>query len=316
MLHLLLLVAGFLPLIYGANLLVDSASSLAKRLNIPDIAIGLTIVAFGTSSPELIVNIFASASRSPDMVLGNVIGSNIFNIMVILGISSLIFPLTVKTNTTWIEVPLCMMSSFVILVFANDAIINQDNVSVVSRSDGIIMLFFFVIFIVYNIQLMQHGTSDEEVQVKSYSLLKSLLLVVAGLLLLMAGGRIIVMSAVKTAQLIGISERIIAVTIVSIGTSLPELATSVVAAKKRNVDIAIGNIVGSNIFNVFFILGTSAVIYPVSIQGMSNFDMLFNLLASILLFAFIFTGRGRKLERWEGSVFVGLYIAYIVMLLL
>ena len=262
------------------------------------------------------VNIFASVGKNSDIALGNIVGSNIFNILFILGLSSIVYPLTVKTNTTWIEVPLTLMSALVVLILANDIIINHDNTSAISRSDGIIMLFFFAIFMVYNIQLMLKGTFEEEIQVKSYSVIKSVLLIIVGLGLLVLGGRIIVTSAIKTAQLIGIPERVIALTIVSVGTSLPELATSAVAAKKRNVDIAIGNIVGSNIFNVFFILGTSSVIYPVAIQRASNFDMLFNLLASILLFVFIFTGRGRRLDRWEGSILMGTYIAYVVVLLL
>jgi cation:H+ antiporter len=314
MLFFLILIAGFVPLILGANFIVESASSLAKKLNIPNIVIGLTIVAFGTSAPELVVNVFASAGKNTEIALGNIIGSNIFNILFILGISAVVYPLAVKTNTTWIEIPLCLMSAIVVMILANDMVINQESISRLSRSDGIILLFFFVVFIVYNIQLMRHASFDELIAVKPYSIAKSIFLIFAGIILLIVGGKMIVYAAIRTAQFIGLSERIIALTIVSAGTSLPELATSIVAARKSNVDIAIGNIVGSNIFNVFFILGISAVIYPVSLQKMSNIDMTVNIAASVFLFVFIFTGNGRKLDRWEGVLFIIGYLAYIVLL--
>jgi len=315
MINLLILLCGFVPLVYGANILVDGASSVAKRFNIPNIVIGLTIVAFGTSAPELIVNTIASASGNSDITLGNVLGSNIFNIMVILGISSLIYPLTVKTKTTWIEVPLCLLSAIVIIILASDRIIDGMNYSMITRIDGIILLAFFLIFMGYNFQTMKSGTFEEEISVKQHTTVKSFVLIIAGFILLVVGGRVIVEFAVKFAQGIGVSERIIALTIVSIGTSLPELATSAVAAYKRNVDIAIGNIVGSNIFNAFLILGVSAVIRPVPQKDNSFIDMLVNILASILLFIFIFTGKGRKIERWEGVIFLTLYIVYLLFLL-
>lgn len=313
--YILILIAGFVPLIWGAELLVDNASSLAKKFNIPNIVIGLTIVAFGTSAPELIVNIFASVEHNPNLALGNVIGSNIFNILGILGISTLFYPLTIKRNTTWIEVPLCLLSAVVILIMANDILIDQAAVAVLSRIDGLIMLLFFIIFMVYNIRLAKTESFSEKISVKNKPVLKATLLVFAGLILLVIGGRVIVFSAVKVATIIGISERIIALTIVSIGTSLPELATSVVAARKKNTDIAIGNIVGSNIFNAFFILGTSSVIFPVALQPNSNLDLLFNIAVSMLLFLFIFTGKGRKLDRWEGIIFICLYIFYLAFLI-
>ncbi|HOP31269.1 MAG TPA: calcium/sodium antiporter [Spirochaetota bacterium] len=316
MLNLLILLSGFAPLIFGANILVDGASSLAKKYNIPNIVIGLTIVAFGTSAPELIVNIFASASGNSDITLGNIIGSNLFNIMVILGISSLIYPLAVKTKTTWIEIPLCFLSAVIVLVLASDRLIDDAPFSSLTRIDGIVLLSFFLIFMVYNFQIMKSGQFEEEVPVKEYPLLKALLLITAGFVLLIIGGKVIVEFAVKFAQEIGISERVIALTIVSAGTSMPELATSAVAAYKKNVDIAIGNIVGSNIFNAFFILGISAVINPVSQNDNSVMDMLVNIFASLLLFVFIFTGKGRKIERWEGGVFLVLYGAYMLALFL
>ena len=315
MLNFIFLVVGFFVLIYGANLLVDSASSLAKKLNVPNIVIGLTIVAFGTSSPELVVNIFAAIEHNSSIALGNVVGSNIFNILAILGISSLIYPLTVKTKTTWIEIPLSLLSAIILIVLANDILIDKSSISVLSRIDGIIFIAFFLIFIVYNIQLIKTGNFDEEFTTKNYSIKKSVLFILIGFTSLVVGGKLIVSSSINIARIIGISERIISLTIISIGTSLPELATSVIAARKKNVDIAIGNIVGSNIFNVFFILGTSAIIYPVSVSMSSQYDLLVNIIVSLLLFIFIFTGKGRKIERWEGIIFLVLYFLYIISLI-
>jgi cation:H+ antiporter len=316
MIQILLLVAGFFLLIYGASLLVDSASSLAKSLNIPNIVIGLTIVAFGTSAPELIVNVFAAVQNSPGIALGNVAGSNLFNMMVILGTSAVIYPMVVKSSTTWIEIPLALLATVVMLVVANDVLLDAGTPSVISRTDGIVLLLFFAIFLAYNIQLALKGDISDEISVKKMNKLKSTLLILAGLALLVAGGRMIVYSAVKIAENLGLSERIIALTIISAGTSLPELATSVTAAFKKNTDIAIGNIVGSNIFNVFLILGTTAVIRPVVITAGANIDLMLNVLVSLMLFLFIFTGKGRRIDRVEGIIFLLMYMGYLAFLIL
>ena len=319
MIDILLLLAGFVLLIFGADKLVDGASALAKRFGIPNIVIGLTIVAFGTSAPEFVVNLFASLSNNTEMVLGNVIGSNIFNVLGILGISALLYPLTVQKNTTWIEIPLSFLAAIMVLVLANDVFLNEDAINVIDRSEGVILLCFFIIFLVYNLQVAKNDKqllSDEpETTAKQMTVLKSVIFIVIGLTGLIVGGRFIVMGAVSIATMLGISERIIGLTIVSIGTSLPELATSIVAVRKKNVDIAIGNVVGSNIFNIFFILGVSTVVTPVPILQGSQFDIIVNMVASLLLFAFIFTGKGRKLQRWEGGVLLILYIGYVIRLL-
>ncbi len=311
-LQILLLLAGFSLLIYGASLLVDNASALAKTLQIPDIVIGLTIVAFGTSAPELVVNIIAAVQQNTDLALGNVAGSNLFNLMVILGATAVAHPLLVKSNTTWIEIPLCLLSALVLVVMANDAFIENGTASVIGRVDGIILLLFFGVFMAYNIQLASKGDLSDEVIVKKTGKLKSTLLLLAGLILLVAGGRMIVTSAVDIAENLGIAQRIIALTIISAGTSLPELATSVVAAIKKNTDIAIGNIVGSNIFNVFLVLGTTAIISPVALPEGANIDLLLNVLVSLMLFAFVFSGKGRRIDRAEGIIFIAMYIAYVV----
>ena len=310
----LILIGGFIALIYGANTLVDSASALAKQYNIPNIVIGLTIVSFGTSSPELIVNTFASIQGDSEIAMGNVLGSNIFNVLGILGISAIIYPLTVKTNTTWIEIPLSVLAAVILFVIANDVLLDKISPSAVTRIDGIVLLAFFLIFMVYNAQLMKNGEEEEGVEVRKYSKGKSILLIFVGIALLVAGGRAIVYSAIEIATKFGISERIIALTIISIGTSLPELATSAVAAYKKHADIAIGNVVGSNIFNVFFILGVSATINPVPLQPGSNVDMLVHLGSVILLFLFIFTGKKHSVDRWEGVLFTAMYVGYVVWL--
>jgi len=314
MLNLLLLLTGFIPLIYGANLLVDSASSLAKRLNVPNIVIGLTIVAFGTSAPELTINIFASLRGNSDIALGNIIGSNIFNIAGVVGIAAILYPLAVNSRTTWIELPLCFLSALVVLVISFDGLLDGDKISMIKRTDGIILLLFFSIFIGYTIRYMISSSYEDEVPVKQYSMGLSILLIITGLVILIIGGRIVVVFAIRLAQQIGLSERIIALTIVSMGTSFPELAISVIAAKKKNMDLAIGNIVGSNIFNAFFILGISAIINPVVVHEKSILDLCTNLIMSFLLFLFVFTGKGRKIDRWEGIIFVILYIGYLLAL--
>lgn len=313
---LFLLTGGFALLVYGAGFLVDNASSLAARLKIPNIVIGLTIVAFGTSSPELLVSIMASVNGSSELALGNVVGSNIFNILFILGITAAISPLTVRSGTTWIEIPLALLSAVVILVLANDILLNGEPGSLISRGDGIILLLFFTIFMAYNLAVMKRGDRTDTIAVSQKPLWRSIFMIVAGLIMLIAGGRAIVWSASEIAVMAGMPERVIGLTIVSIGTSLPEAATSVIAARRKNSDIAIGNIVGSNIFNMFLVLGISAVITPVQVNALTNIDLMVNMAASLLLFIFIFTGRGRSIGRVEGVLFTILFISYIVFLLL
>lgn len=310
-----ILVVGFVPLVYGADLLVGAASTLAKKMNIPNIVIGLTIVAFGTSAPELAVNVFGSIAHNSDIAFGNIIGSNIINILIILGLSSAICAIPVKNATTWIEIPLTILAAAVVFIAGSDMFVDGAQTGVITRSEGLLMLGFFVIFIAYSFLSISRGNDDEDIETKDYSKLTSILLILAGLALLLAGGRVIVFSAVKCAEIIGIPQRIIALTIVSLGTSLPELATSAVAAYKKNSDIAIGNIVGSNLFNTFFVLGISAVIYPVAVPATAFVDLCMNVLASVLLFAFVFTGKGRKIDRAEGIVFLLLYGGYLSWLI-
>ncbi|MBA3985892.1 MAG: calcium/sodium antiporter [Flavobacteriales bacterium] len=315
MIDILLLLGGFVALIYGADKLVDAASGLAAKFGISNIVIGLTIVAFGTSAPELVVNVIAAINDNTEMVLGNVLGSNIFNVLGILGISAIIYPLAVKTNTTWYEIPLSLLAAFVIIIVAADIYLNVSVTNIVSRGDAIILLLFFSVFLVYNIAISKSDTSEDAIEIKNYTTLKAILFIVIGLAGLVIGGQLIVTSATSIAQSFGLSERVIGLTIVSIGTSLPELATSIVAVRKKNVDIAIGNVVGSNIFNIFFVLGVSAFITPVVVASASFIDILLNIVAGILLFLFVFTGKYRRIDRWEGIVLLTLYVGYLIYLI-
>lgn len=310
----LFLLIGLAITVVGSVLLVDGASSIAKRFNIPDLIIGLTIVAFGTSSPELTVSVYAALQGNTDIAIGNIVGSNIFNIFFILGVAALVYPITVQKNTIWIEIPLCLLSALVMAVVANDKLIDGAAASVITPTDGYIFLGFFVIFIYYTVQGALASNETPAEQVKILPLWKSIPFVIIGLVCLFFGGRFMVDGAVEIAVNLGISQAVIGLTIVAAGTSVPELATSVTAAFKKNSDIAIGNVVGSNIFNVFFILGISSTIKELPLGPNSNFDFIVNIAASILLLIFAFVGRGRTISRLEGGIFVLIYIAYVVFL--
>ena len=312
MLVYILFIIGFVFLVKGADFLVDGAAAIARRLNISDLAIGLTVVAFGTSLPELFVNVIASLQGSTAIAIGNVVGSNIANILLILGISAMICPLAVTAGTVWKEIPFSLLAALVLFITANDALLDGSGASVLTRSDGLTYLAFFSIFVYYTASIAagidgldDHGPSRQP------GPLKSIAFILLGLTGLVLGGKWIVDGAVALAAGFGMSESLIGLTIVAVGTSLPELATSVAAAYKRNADIAVGNVVGSNIFNIFFILGISATIKPLPFQSQNNLDIGMVVIASLLLFLFMFTGKRRSLDRWEGIIFVLLYAAYI-----
>jgi cation:H+ antiporter len=319
---LLLLIAGFVLLIFGADKLVDGASALAKRYNIPDIVIGLTIVAFGTSAPELAINVVAAIKGNTDLVLGNVLGSNIFNVLAILGITAIISPLSVKKNTVRFEIPFSLIAAIMVLLLASDNWFNSHDNSIEPR-DGIILIIFFGAFLLYNFRLMKSHPDEVQVDTHQYTLWKSIIFMVIGLTGLIIGGRLIVEHAIKLAHILGISERVIALTIVSIGTSLPELATSIVAVRKKEVDIAIGNVVGSNIFNIFLVLGVSTIAKNTVVPDKSFTDIWINIIAGILLFGFVLRGKatntsrweGRSLNRGEGIAFTIFYVAYVGFLI-
>ncbi len=315
MLTYILFVAGFVLLIYGANWLVDGSASLAKKYNIPHIVIGLTIVALGTSSPELVVNLIASFKGAADVAMGNILGSNISNIFLILGVSAVIYPLAVNNDTQWKEVPLAILAAFVIGVLANDTIIDSIPVSMIYRSDGIVLTAFFILFMFYAFSIARKEDVQQSVPVKEHTRWLSVVMIIGGIAALIAGGKWIVDGAVQIASLFGMSEAVISLTIVAVGTSLPELATCVAAAYKKNPGIVIGNIIGSNIFNIFFVLGISAVIRPLPFNVVLNYDIIVGIIASMLLFVFLLFPRRRILERWQGVVLLLCYVLYVVMLL-
>lgn len=313
MLTILLLIVGFALLVKGADWLVEGASSIAKRLGISDLVIGLTIVAFGTSTPELLVNLIASFKGNSEIAIGNILGSNIANILLILGVAALIYPLEIKKSTTWKEIPMNLLATAILFFVVNDVLIDKMPNSVITRIDGLILIGFFLIFLVYTIGLAKAEHESEE-GVKKYSVPIALLMTFGGLICLTLGGKWVVDGAVSLARLWGVSESLIGLTIVAVGTSLPELATSAVAAYKHKSDIAIGNIVGSNLFNVFWILGVSAIVRPLPFNPMINFDIGVCLMATFLLFVFCFTPKKGTLGRHEGAVFLMGYIAYVAYL--
>ncbi len=313
---ILILVLGFIILIKGADFLVSGSSSLAKRFNVSELAIGLTIVAFGTSTPELVVNTIASINDYDDVVLGNIIGSNIFNLLLILGLTGIIFPINVQKNTVWKEIPYSLLAVVVLILLANDVFLFNAGSNVLSHFDGIIMLIFFFLFLGYIFFSMKKEQNAESSQTKELSLKKSIIYIVLGLSGLIVGGRFVVNNAVEIARALSVSEKLIGLTIVSIGTSLPELVTSLVAALKKKADLAIGNVIGSNIFNIFLILGVSSIISPVNYSSSFNFDVALLLLATIFLLVAMFTGVRKKLDRWEAIVLFLVFVGYLIYLII
>jgi cation:H+ antiporter len=313
-LNIFLLLIGLAILILGAEIMVRGASSLAKKMGVAPIVIGLTIVAFGTSAPELVVNLFSAFRGSSDLAIGNVVGSNIANVLLILGIATMIYPLKVKGNTVWREIPFAILAMVLLLIMGNDMFFDKVSYNAVTRTDGLALMGVFAIFMFYIFSLAKNEEKPEEVSAYSWSM--SIFLTLAGIICLFFGGKILVENATSLARMAGLSEALIGLTVVVIGTSLPELVTSVVAAYHHHDDIAIGNIVGSNIFNVFWILGLTATIIPLPFNPAINVDILVGLLSVVLLFAFMFIGRRHRLDRWQGGVAVLLYIAYIAFLII
>jgi len=312
-LDVLIALASLALLVWSADKMVEGSASIAKRFHISNVLIGLTIVAFGTSAPELIISSISSYQGQSAMAMGNVMGSNIFNVLAILGVTSLITIVPVQRQTILFEVPLLIAATAMISI----SFYSGDGGSyVINRKEALVMLIGFVVFLVYIILSSRNQVSlphDEEVEV--LPLWKSILWVAIGLAGLLFGGQLLVDKAVLIAKGWGVSQHIIAVTIVSIGTSLPELVTAIVAAYKKNTDMAVGNIIGSCLFNSFAILGVSAMISPMTLDSDVDLDIKVNFLAAILLYVFIFTGKGRNIERWEGCILLSVFAGYMYMLL-
>lgn len=312
--YILLLIVGFILLIKGADILVDGASSLAENFKVPKMVIALTIVAFGTSAPELAVSIQAVIAGNSDIVLGNVVGSNILNILLILGLSSLFSPLGVKTNTVHKEIPITILISSLLMVLAFDNMYDSSVNNVISRTDGIVILLFFSVFLYYLFSIMRNRDKDEETNPK-YKILPSLGLLILGLAGIIFGSDFVVDNASSIAKVLGVSDKMISLTVVAFGTSLPELVTSIQAARKHENDIAIGNVIGSNIFNIGFVIGVpAAFIGTVNASGFNYIDMLTMIFASILLF--ILTIRHEKIDRREGIIMLLVFAAYYTYVIL
>jgi len=312
-LAIVLLIIGLAILILGAESLVRGSASLAKKMGISPIVIGLTIVAFGTSAPELIVNIYSALKGAADIAIGNIIGSNICNIFLILGICGCIRQLKIKSSTVWKEIPFALLAMVLVFTMGNDIFFDQTNFNALTRTDGFSLISLFAIFLFYTFSISKASGQPEKVQAYSYPL--SIIMTLSGLALLFFGGKVLVDNAVILAKLAGLSEILIGLTIVAVGTSLPELATSVIATIHGHDDIAIGNIVGSNIFNVFWILGLTATMLQLPFNPATNIDVGVGVIATLLLFLAMFIGHKHKFDRWQGATFLGLYAIYIFYLI-
>ena len=310
---IIMIAIGFIILILGAHWMVKGATSLAKKYKVSDLAIGLTIVAFGTSAPELVVNAFASLGGSSEIVLGNVIGSNNFNLFIILGLVGMVYPVKVQSTTVWREIPVSLFVTLFFLTLTIDVM--GVGVQVISRFDATVLLAGFALFLFYVYKQMK----SEEPNPVGYSSRSSIVIwggIIFGLTGLIAGGQLVVQNSVDLAKNLGISEKVIGMTIIAAGTSLPELITSLVAALKRNSDIAIGNIIGSNIFNVLLVIPVSAVVRPIVYNAKFNWDITILLAGTLVLFVAMFTGKKQKLDRWEAALLFLFYVGYTVYLIL
>ena len=310
-----LIILGFVLLIKGADLLVDGSSSIAKKFNIPEIIIGLTIVSIGTSMPELFVSTASAIKGSSDMAIGNIIGSNLCNLLLILGLSAIIRPVKFQRETRLIELPMCLAITIIFAIFCNTN-------GQISRTEASILIVLFVMFILYTIFMGIKGKQfDKENQVleiktdeKQFSMIKSIIYVILGIIGLKIGGDLTVDNATNIARMFNVSEKVIGLTILAIGTSLPELVTSVMAAKKGNSDIAIGNIIGSNIFNILLIIGVSAIISPLSYNFTYNIQMWILIASTMILSLFPLLPPKNEMCRFNGLTYLLIYVGYMVML--
>ena len=320
LLDLFYFVIGIVLIIAGANYLTEGASALARRFGVSPLVVGLTIVAFGTSTPELIVSLLSALKGNSDIAMGNVVGSNIFNVLVIGGITALVAPITVTRSTVRREIPLVLLASLVLSVMALDRVFAGTGATenILSRSEGIVLLCFFLIFLTYTFAIAKGDPSDPHTApapTKHYPLWLLVVFIIGGLGGLVLGGELFVDAASSIARTLGMSEGFIGLTIVAAGTSLPELATSVAAALKKEPEIAVGNIVGSNLFNIFFILGTTATVTPIRIGGVSSLDFLVMSFSAILLYVFAVLFGQRVIKRAEGAVLVLCFVLYTAYLI-
>ena len=312
--NIFLLIVGFIILIKGADIFVDGSSSVASNFKVPKILIGLTIVAFGTSAPEFAVSIKSIIAGSPDIVLGNVIGSNILNILLILGASALFNPLIVKDNTVKKELPIMLLITCLFVVLLSDSVFDSNVVNSFTRSDGIILTLFFMVFIYYLIAITRNKKSDDG-EYKKMSLSKAFFFTFAGIGMIIIGSNFVVNSAIEIATVLGVSEKLISLTIVALGTSLPELVTSITATKKGECDLAIGNVIGSCIFNIGVVIGIPVSIFGgISQINFNTLDILVMLLSVVILF--VFSINDKKITRKEGIIFLLCFLSYYTIVVI
>lgn len=313
-LSIILIIVGFALLIKGADLLVEGSSGIAKKFHIPEIIIGLTIVSIGTSMPELFVSSTSASNGSPDMAIGNIIGSNLCNLLLILGLSALIKPVKFQRETRLIEMPLSLIITIIFMVLCNTD-------GVITKTEGIILIILFIAFLIYTIvmgikgeQFDKEETKEVKVEEKQTPAIKNIIFIVAGIIALKFGGDLTIDHATNIAKMFNVSEKIIGLTILAVGTSLPELVTSVTAAIKGNSDIAIGNIIGSNIFNILLIIGVSALISPLAYNFTYNIQMWILILAMLVLALFPIIPPKNEMSRVNGAIYLVMYILYMVFL--
>jgi len=314
MLTYILFILGFYFLARGAGLLVDGSASLAKRFGVSNIVIGLTIVAFGTSAPEFVVNIISSVKGNSGLVCTNIIGSNISNILLVLGATAMIYPLRVKKVAVWKEMQLAVVAVIAVIVMINDGFFGANHENIISRMDGVILILFFILFMYFMFSAFRSGGAENVEGTPTYKPKKATLMVVVGLFGLILGGKWIVDGALLIANNFHMSEGFIGLTLLALGTSLPELATSFAAAYKKNVDLAVGNIIGSNIFNIFGVLGVSAIINPVSLDFSLNSDLILLLIITFMILSLVLFRDEHNITRKQGILFLFIYLLYLVFL--
>ncbi len=317
--QIVIILIGFMLLVRGADVLVRGASSLALRFGVSALLVGLTVVALGTSMPELVVNVLAALRGTGDIAIGNVVGSNIANIALVLGVSALLVPLRVQISIVWREIPFALLVIVLAGVMASDIILDGSAVNTLSRIDGLALLSMLSIFLYYLVAGARAARSEPDLpaqQVGKFSWARSGWDVVIGIVMLVIGGRFVVDNAVLIATTLGLSEKLIGLTIVAVGTSLPELVTSVVAVRKGETDIGIGNVVGSNILNIILVLAIAAVITPLPFSASAFIDIGVAIGFTALLFAFMYVGKRHELERWQGAGFLACYATYLAFLII
>ena len=318
----LYLILGLVLIVAGANFLVDGSSFIARKFKISEFVVGLTIVGMGTSTPELVVSMISGIQGSGDIAIGNVVGSNIANIFLILGMTALISPIGFTKANIKLDLPICIATSVLLLLLSFDTLFFGQDANVIGRIDSIILLLGFIAFMIYSFKVSgnESEADDSENVISSgdkpskYPILKAVVKIVAGLAGLILGGRLFVDSGSEMAAGFGVSEAFIGITVMAVGTSLPELAASVVAAMKKKGQMALGNIVGSNIFNILFILGTCSMVTPLTLGGITLVDVLVMIAAPVFILFAAFTPKKRVMDRWEGLLFLIIYLVYIVYL--